>query len=175
MPDEPTENTPEEPQKGTEGEQQEPETFTREYVEGLRKENAKYRTKAGELGTAAKAAEKARLDSMGEAERKIEEAKTAGRTEAVSEFGKRLARTEFDAAAGRRNPDFDTASALEWVDLGRFVGDDGEPDAKAIKAAVERLVPESPNGPPSFDGGARTPAPVNTGMNGLIRKATGRT
>jgi glutamyl/glutaminyl-tRNA synthetase len=146
-----------------------------EYVEGLRKENAKYRTKAGELGTAAKAAEKARLDSMGEAERKIEEAKAAGRTEAVGEFGKRLARTEFDAIAGRRNPDFDTASALEWVDLGRFVGDDGEPDAKAIKAAVERLVPESPNGPPSFDGGARTPAPPTNGMNGLIRRAAGRT
>ncbi len=175
MPEEQNANTSEESQEGTEVEQQEPETFTREYVEGLRKENAKYRTKAGELGTAAKAAEKARLDSMGEAERKIEEAKAAGRTEAVSEFGKRLARTEFDAAAGRRNPDFDTASALEWVDLGRFVGDDGEPDAKAIKAAVERLVPESPNGPPSFDGGARTPAPPTTGMNGLIRRAAGRT
>ncbi len=175
MADEPNANTSEESQEGTEVEQQEPETFTREYVEGLRKENAKYRTKAGELGTAAKAAEKARLDSMGEAERKIEEAKAAGRTEAVSEFGKRLARTEFDAAAGRRNPEFDTASALEWVDLGLFVGDDGEPNAKAIAAAVERLIPEPANGPPSFDGGARTSAPPTTGMNGLIRRAAGRT
>ena len=176
MPDEPTENTPETPPAGTEGEQQqEPETFTREYVEGLRKENAKYRTKAGELGTAAKAAEKARLDSMGEAERQIEEAKAAGRSEAVSEFGKRLARTEFDAAAARRNPGFDTASRLEWVNLGLMVGDDGEPDPKAIAAAVERLIPEPANGPPSFDGGARTPAPPTTGMNGLIRRAAGRT
>jgi hypothetical protein len=42
--------------------------------------------------------------------------------------------TEFDAAAGRRNPDFDTKSALDYVDLAKFVGEDGEPDPKAIKA-----------------------------------------
>jgi hypothetical protein len=78
---------------------------------------------------------------MTDAQRALSEAETNGRTAAVKEFGQRLARTEFDAAAGRRNPDFDTASALEFVDLSRFVGDDGEPDTKAIKAAVERLVP----------------------------------
>ncbi len=174
MPEEQNANTSEESQEGTEGQQQ-PETFTREYVETLRKENAKYRTKAGEHATAAKEAEKARLASMGEAERKIEEAKAAGRTEAVSEFGRRLARTEFDAAASRRNPGFPAADAFEWVDVTRLVGDDGEPDTKAIKAAVERLIPEPANGPPSFDGGARTPAPPTTGMSDLIRRAAGRT
>lgn len=112
--------------------------------------------------------------SMSDAEKAVAEAEERGRTAAASEFGKRLARTEFDAVAGRRNPDFDTASALEYVDLGKFVGEDGEPDTKAIKAAVERLVPEPANGAPSFDGGTRTTAPAPQGMSQIIRKAAGR-
>lgn len=121
-----------------------------------------------------KAAEKARLDAMSESERAIEEAKQAARSEAGLEFGKRLARSEFDAAAGRRNPDFDTSSALEYVDLAKFVGEDGEPDKDAIKAAVERLVPASANTPPEFDGGSRTTATAPQGMSQIIRKAAGR-
>lgn len=137
-------------------------------------EARKWEARAKENSGAAKAAEKARLDAMSEQERAIEEAKQSARTEAATTYGKRLARTEFDALAGRRNPDFDTASALEFVDLGRFLGEDGEPDQKAIKAAVERLVPAPADGPPSFDGGPRTPAPAQQGMTGLIRKAAGR-
>ena len=63
---------------------------------------------------------------------------------------------------------------LEFVDLGKFLGEDGRPDAKAIEAAVERLVPAAADGPPSFDGGTRTPPPAQQGMSGLIRKAAGR-
>jgi hypothetical protein len=137
-------------------------------------ESRKWEQRNKDNSAAVKALEKQQRDSMPEAEKATAEAKAAGRAEAVTEFGKRLARTEFDALAGRRNPDFDTASALEWVDLARFVGEDGEPDSKAIKAAVERLVPAPEGGPPSFDGGPRTTAPVSTGMNGLIRKAAGR-
>lgn len=118
--------------------------------------------------------EKVRQASMSEAEKAVSEAEARGLKTGRAEGGTRLARTEFDALAGRRNPDFDTASALEWVDLARFVGDDGEPDTKAIKAAVERLVPTPEGGPPSFDGGPRSTPPVSTGMNGLIRKAAGR-
>jgi hypothetical protein len=137
-------------------------------------EARKWEARAKENSGAAKAAEKARLDAMSESERAIEEAKQAARTEAATNYGKRLARTEFDALAGRRNPDFDTASALEYVDLTRFVGEDGEPDSKAIRAAVERLIPAPADGPPSFDGGPRTPAPAPQGMSQIIRKAAGR-
>jgi hypothetical protein len=115
-----------------------------------------------------------RQSSMSEAEKAVAEAKAAGRAEVRGEYGQKLARTQFDAAAGRRNPDFDTASALDYLDLSRFVGEDGEPDAKAIKAAVERLVPAPTGGPPSFDGGARTPAPPAKDMNDILRRATGR-
>jgi hypothetical protein len=118
--------------------------------------------------------EKLRNATQTEQEKAISAAKAEGATEAAKAFGQRLARTEFDAAAGRRNPDFDTASALAYVDLTKFVGEDGEPDAKAIKAAVERLVPEPPGGPPSFDGGTRANATKPSDMNQLIRKAAGR-
>lgn len=137
-------------------------------------EARKWEARAKENSGAAKAAEKARLDAMSEQERAIEEAKQSARTEVATTYGKRLARTEFDALAGRRNPDFDTASALEFVDLGKFLSEDGEPDTKAITAAVERLVPAPTDGPPSFDGGTRTPPPAQQGMTGLIRKAAGR-
>lgn len=113
-------------------------------------------------------------EKLPEAERAAAEAEERGRTAATQEFGKRLARSEFNALAGRRNPDFDTADAFEWLDLGKFVGEDGEPDTKAITAAVERLVPAAENRPPSFDGGSRTPAPAPQSMSGLIRKAAGR-
>lgn len=165
-----------EPQQPPEGQQPEPETFSREYVENLRKENAKYRTKAAENSDAAKTAELARHAAMSDAERAVAEAESRGRTAAAAEYGQRLARSDFVAASARRNAEFDAAAVLDDLNLARFVGEDGEPDTAAIGKAVERLVPElsGPPRPPSFDGGARSPAPATAGMNGLIRKAVGR-
>lgn len=111
--------------------------------------------------------------SMTEAEKAVAEAEERGRTSATTEFGKELAQTQFDALAGRRNPDFDTSKALEYVDLAKFLGEDGRPDAAAIKAAVERLVPEPAGGPPSFDGGVRT-STTGTDFNQVLRRAAGR-
>ncbi len=100
-----------------------------------------------------------RKKSMTESEKAVTEAEARGRSAATVDFGKRLARSEFDALAGRRNSDFDTGPVFEYLDLGKFVGDDGEPDGAAITAAVERLVPvKAEGGPPppvSFDGGPR--------------------
>lgn len=146
----------------------EAKTYDEAYVKQLRAEAAKYRTEAR---NAAAAAEQARQANMSEAEKAIDEARAAARAETVKEFGKRLARTELTAAAARRNAEFDT-SALDYVDLSQFIGDDGEPDTKAISAAVERLIPAR-NGAPSFDGGSRQPAPATGDMNSIIRKAAG--
>lgn len=118
--------------------------------------------------------EKFRQASMTEQEKQVTEAENRGRLAAAGEFGKRLARTEFDALAGRRNADYDTAPALELIDLAKFVGDDGEPDAKAIRAAVERIVPEPQTGPPSYDGGPRASTPPAVDMNKRMREALGR-
>jgi hypothetical protein len=137
-------------------------------------EARKWEDRAKANKKAADELEKARKASMTEAERAVAEAEARGRTEATGQFGQRLARTEFDAAAARRNPDVNTKDVLEYVDLTRFVGEDGEPDVKAIQAAVERLVPAPGSNVPSFDGGARTPAPVGNDMNSVIRQAAGR-
>lgn len=137
-------------------------------------EARKWETRAKENKQAATELEKQRQASMTEAEKAVAEAEARGRTAAATEFGKELAQEKFDALAGRRNPEFDTAKALEFVDLTKFLGEDGRPDAKAITAAVERLVPAPADGPPSFDGGTRTPPPAQQGMSGLIRKAAGR-
>jgi len=137
----------------------------------------KERQNARDAEKARKALEKElndlRQSSMSDAEKAVSEAEARGKAAAASEFGSRLVKSDFVAAAARRNPGFDAQSVLEDLNLARFVGDDGEPDTKAIEAAVARLVPE-PNSSPSFDGGARTPPPVSTGMNSLIRKAAGR-
>ena len=71
------------------------------------------------------------------------------------------------------NAEFDTASIFDWLDLAKFVGDDGEPDTKAITAAVERLVPATPQQPRGFEHGPRgQAAPMD--MNQLIRRQAGR-
>lgn len=150
---------------------EEAKTFDAEYVEKLRKENAKWRTDAK---TATSELEKVRQSSMTETEKAAAEAESRGRAAATADFGKRLATSQFDALASKRNPTFDTSEMLGLIDLSRFVGDDGEPDEKAIAAAVEKLVPAAEGGVPNFDGGPRATPPAPAGMNGLIRKATGR-
>jgi hypothetical protein len=143
-------------------------------LEEATKESRKWETRSKENHQAKTELEKQRKAAMTDAERAVSEAESRGRTAATAEFGKELAQTQFDALAGRRNPDFDSAKALEYVDLGKFLGEDGRPDTKAISAAVERLVPAPADGPPQFDGGTRTPPPAQQGMSGLIRKAAGR-
>ncbi len=176
-----TEQTPEtpagpaeQPQEGADKPQEgdQPQTFDAEYVAGIRKEAAKHRTEAR---AAATELEKFRTAAMSESEKAVAEAEARGRTAATTEFGTRLARTEFDAAAGRRNPQFKSADVLDLMDMTKLVGDDGEPDAKAIQAAVDRLVPAAEAGPPAFDGGGRTPPPATHDMNSSLRRAAGRT
>lgn len=121
--------------------------------------------------------EQARTASMDEAEKAVHEAEQRGRSAATQEFGQRLARTEFDALAARRNPDFKTDDVLEYVDMSKMVGDDGEPDKRALKAAVERLVPEAqgqPGGSPQFGGGTRTPPPQSKTFGDELREQLSR-
>ena len=137
-------------------------------------EARKWEQRAKENGTKATEFDKQRKAAMTEAERAVVEAEERGRTTAATEFGKELAQTQFDALAGRRNPEFDTAKALKRLNLASLLGEDGRPDLKEIQAAVDDLVPAPADGPPSFDGGTRTPPPAQQGMSGLIRKAAGR-
>jgi hypothetical protein len=135
------------------------------------------RSRARDAERRAKVAEKAleteRAKGLTETERTIAEAKAAGRTEATLEAGKRLARAEIRAAAATEG--IDVASVLEDLDLSRFVGEDGEPDTKAIEKAISRWAgiastSKRPRG--DVDQGTRTQAPKND-MNTWMRQQVG--
>lgn len=137
-------------------------------------EARKWEQRAKENNAKATELDKQRKAAMTDAERAVAEAEERGRTAATTEFGKELAQSQFDALAGRRNPDFDTTKALKRLDLASLLDEHGRPDAKEIKAAVEDLVPAPTDGPPSFDGGTRNPPPAQSSMSDRIRKAAGR-
>lgn len=134
-------------------------------------EARKWEQRAKENKQAAAELEKQREASMTEAEKAVAEAEERGRTAAASEYGKRLATSDIRAAAADAQADL--TGVFDYLDLSRFVGEDGEPDEKAIKAFVGGL-PKKEAVPPSFDGGTRTTAPAQMGMSQIIRKAAGR-
>lgn len=140
-------------------------------LEEATKESRKWEARSKENHQAKTELEKQRQAAMTDAERAIAEAETKGRTAAASEFGKRLATAEIKTAATEAGADL--TGVFDYLDLSRFVGEDGEPDEKAVKAFVDGLPKKDP-GTPSFDGGTRTPPPAQQGMSGLIRKAAGR-
>lgn len=135
-------------------------------------EARKWEARAKENSSAAKEAEKARLAAMSEQERAIEEARQAARQEVTLNYGKRLATSEIRAAAASEGADL--TGVFDYLDLGRFVGEDGEPDAKAIKAFVSGLPKKDPAAAVALDLGARPTPPTTAGMSDLIRKAAGR-
>jgi len=158
------------PEQPTAPEAEAAKTYDEDYVKKLRDEAAKYRTQLREVESARKA-------SMTESERLVAEAEERGAAAIRAEYGARLAQTEFRAAAAARNPGYDVTKALGYLNLATFVGEDGEPNTKAIAAAVADLVPEAGTTapqPPSFDGGSRQQAPGSVSMNQLIRQAAGR-
>lgn len=126
--------------------------------------------RAKENATAAKELEKLRTAQLSETERAVAEAKAAGRAEVTTEVGRRLAAAEFRAAAATAG--LDVAAVLDLVDTGRFLTDSGEPDEKAIAAAVEKFTAlrgEQPEKRVSLDlGPRRTDTPVDNSARGLI-------
>lgn len=139
---------------------------------------------------ARKAAEKAAKDaqaaldelakkSMTDSERAVAEARAAVRKEVLAEANGRLLRTEIRAAAAGKLADPGDAAAL-LGDLDRFVGDDGEPDTKAIASAIERLVRDKPylaaagTRPGPLPGGGAKPRSGTSSINDEIRLMAGR-
>jgi hypothetical protein len=113
--------------------------------------------------------------AMTDQERLVSEAEQRGRSAALKSSGERLAKAEFKALAAGQVAGDAVDGFLEYADLQRFVDDNGEPDTKAIEAAVKRLA--SAAAPPTgtnFDAGARANAPAPKDFNSLIRQAAGR-
>jgi hypothetical protein len=112
-----------------------------------------------------------RKASMSDQERAAAEARAAGAAEASRAAAPRLVRSELRAAAAEAGLSRDAlAGFLEYADLGRFVGDDGEVDDKAITAAIKKL---GGGKPADFDGGARASAPAPQSMSAIIRRQAG--
>jgi hypothetical protein len=132
----------------------------------------KHEERAKGNATAAKELEKVRAAAMSEQERAVAEAKAAGLNEAQKANAPRLVRAELKAAAAEAGLGKDAlAGFLEYADLSKFVTDDGEPDEKAIAAAVKKLGGTGRR--PDFDGGARGGAAKPNDMNALIRASAG--
>jgi hypothetical protein len=117
--------------------------------------------------------EEFRKGAMSEQEKAIAEAEQRGRDAARADYGHRLIRTEFAAAAAKRNPNWDS-SVLDDLNLDRFLGEDGEPDTKAIEKAAERWVPNAASAS-GFDLGEKPQSSNGSqDMNQMIRRAAGR-
>lgn len=130
----------------------------------------KHEERAKTNATAARELEKLRQSAMTEQEKAVAEAEKRGRDAASTAAGLRLARAEFRAEAAGAADKATVDSFLEYADMSKFIGEDGEPDAKAITAAVKRLAGSGQV--PDFDGGARTTAKPND-MNAFIRRQAG--
>lgn len=139
-------------------------------------DRAKSNSDAAKQAEALKAElEQFRQASMSEQEKLLakaaKEAEAKGRADALGAVGQRLVRAEFRALAAGAIPDLD--GVLDDLNLAKFIGSDGEPDTKAIEAAVKRLTPPKPAesdtpvpltapGPrPDLTQGARTTMPLN--------------
>lgn len=126
----------------------------------------KVEDRAKSNAAAAKELAALRASSMSDTERAVAEAKAV----TAAAAGKRLARAEIRAAAAGKVAPEALEAFFEFADLGKFVGDDGEPDDSKISAAVARLGTARAA---SFDGGARTPADKPHSMSAQIRKQAG--
>ena len=91
-------------------------------------------------------AKAARLDELEKAnatdmEKAVMAAKDEARAEVARAFGEKLVRGVMKAQLEQAMKPADAAALLDDLNLGKYVGDDGEIDEDAIAKAVARLVP----------------------------------
>lgn len=111
----------------------------------------KWEQRAKENRRAAEELEKLRQERMTETEKAVAEAEKRARAEAAREYGARLARAEFRAAAASKGLALGD-DVFDLIDTAKFVGDDGEIDEAAIKQAVAKLAKLAPKQSPASGG-----------------------
>ncbi|MYW03470.1 hypothetical protein [Streptomyces sp. SID3343] len=97
---------------------------------------------AKENAKAAEELDKVRKASMTEQEKAVTDAEARGEQAAAARYGAKLAAAEFRATVAAAG--LDLGEAADLIDTRQFVGDDGEVDTKAIKAAVGKLAKLAP-------------------------------
>lgn len=88
--------------------------------------------------------EKLKAANMSEQEKAVKAAKDEGRTAALAETIPQIAQARLEAHAARAGVDL--SEFAEFIDLTKFVGEDGQVDDKAIKAAVTKFAKLAPSG-----------------------------
>lgn len=135
----------------------------------------KHEERAKANAKAAQELEEFRKQSMTATEKAIEEARTVGRREALTEAGSKVAAAEIRAAASGRMTGEQLHTLLENVNLARFISDDGEVDADAVASFVDGIAPQQDGTPSPLDlgqGARGTGAgPSKTDMDSLLRAA----
>lgn len=94
----------------------------------------KWESAAKKNSKAAEELEKVKAAAMTEQEKAVAEAKAAGLAEAAKTYGSKLAAAKLEAAAASKGVDL--SSIGKYLNASQFVGEDGEVDDAAIKAAV---------------------------------------
>ncbi|MEV0445851.1 hypothetical protein AB0I84_12890 [Streptomyces spectabilis] len=108
-------------------------------------EARKWEARAKENKGAADELAKLKAAQMSEQEKAVAAAEKQGRTAALAEAAPQIAQACLEAAAARAGVDL--APLAEFIDVARFIGEDGTVDDAAIKKAVEKLGKLTPKGP----------------------------
>lgn len=108
-------------------------------------EARKWEARAKENKTAADELEKLKAAQMSEQEKTVAAAEKQGRTAALAEAAPQIAQARLEAAAARAGVDL--APLAEFIDVTKFLGEDGTVDDTAIKKAVEKLGKLTSKGP----------------------------
>lgn len=135
-------------------------------LEKWKSQSRKHEERAKANAAAAKQLEQLQQQSMNDNERAVAEARASATDEVRKVYGGRLVAAEVKAAAAGRGVDVD--ALIEAIDPARFLNDEGEPDAEAITAWVDRVapIPEPPApGTVNLGQGVRSD-PVALALNG---------
>jgi hypothetical protein len=168
------ETQPQQPEAAPEAEQAKTDPWTdpdaaRKEIEKLRREAAKYRTKAGELEPLAKKAQELEDAKKSEQERLTEQLTAA--QDRIKSVQQRAVRSEVRALAAAEFADPDDAHA--FLDLDAFVGDDGDIDTDGINRELAALLKRKPHLARPADNSPRRPAPDRTqGSSGNGNRST---
>lgn len=139
---------------GSQTEQSEPDTGDQTpdptaELEKWKAQARKHEERAKANAKAAKELEDFKRQTMSETEKAIDEARTAGRREALTEAGSRIAAAEFRAAASGRMGLEQIETLLDGVNLARFVNDDGDVDRSAVSKFVDGIAPQPTENQPA--------------------------
>lgn len=132
------------------------------------KASRKWEQRAKENSKAADELDALKRSSMSDTEKAVEEAKVEARNEVRAETAARIAAADIKAALTGIVPDPD--SIIEDLNLTRYVTEDGEVDAKAVKALAQKYAELAPaKGTADLKQGARGRTSDQTDNNQWLR------